>query len=153
MQITIMAVGKPLISELRDIARDYENRISQHAQIDWKYIAASPSKNPDICRTHESTSLQKELKPNDTVMLLDERGLQLRNDDLAHTLENLMGRQGRLVIVIGGAFGVNDEIRKRSHATIALSNLVFPHMLIRVILLEQLYRSFMILQGHPYHHV
>lgn len=84
--------------------------------------------------------------------MLDERGKQLTNQEFASTFERLVGAHGRLVVVIGGAFGVNDVLRNRASFVWSFSSLVFPHQLIRVMLLEQLYRTYMVLANHPYHH-
>ncbi len=152
MQITILAVGKETSAELRDLQKDYENRLQSQVSITWKLLPSSRALDPEQVRVQESKLLIAELKANDTVILLDERGTQQTNETFAETFERLAGRHGRMVIIIGGAFGVNDELRNRADFVWSLSDLVFPHQLVRVMLLEQLYRTYAVLNNHPYHH-
>ncbi len=152
MQITIMAVGKQLPPELHTSALEYEKRLQQHATINWKLLAPSQSKSVAKARAQESADILSRLQVNDSVILLDERGTQQNNEDFAKTFEKLSGVQGKIVVVIGGAFGVTDEVRDKASFVWSFSKLVFPHQLIRLMLLEQLYRTFMVQIGHPYHH-
>ena len=148
-----MAVGKQLPKELQTVAKEYEKRLQPHATITWKLIPASQSKNNIEVKSQESASILSQLMPSDSVLLLDERGSQQSNIEFAKTFERLSGTQGKVVIIIGGAFGVTDELRDRASFVWSFSELVFPHQLMRLMLLEQLYRTFMVQIGHPYHHV
>lgn len=151
MNIRIIIVGKRLGSELQAVADSYQKRLSPHANLDWHMLV--PSRLPDeAARNDESTRILAALKPNDIVILLDERGELMSNEAFADTYQTLASQHGQLVIVIGGAYGVSDELRQRAQLVWSLSPLVFPHELVRVILLEQLYRTYMVLQSHPYHH-
>lgn len=152
MQIVILAIGKESSKELRQLELDYEKRLRSHTAIEWKLLPASRLKEPEAIRRGESEQISRFLKPTDTVVLLDERGEQQTNEQFATTFGRLTGTQGRLIIIIGGAFGVTEEIRIRANFVWSLSKLVFPHQLIRVMLLEQIYRTFMVQQNHPYHH-
>lgn len=152
MQILIVAVGKESSSELAAIQDEYEKRLRPLANITWKLLPASRLSSPEQIRKDESEQLLDVFKPNDSIILLDERGQQQSNEKFAATFERLSGSQGRIVFVIGGAYGVNDTVRSRVAFVWSLSLLVFPHQLVRVMLLEQLYRTFMVQQNHPYHH-
>jgi 23S rRNA (pseudouridine1915-N3)-methyltransferase len=152
MRITIIAVGKALDSELAGLAQQYEKRLQPYAKIDWKLLPASEHSEQQLVRKTESASISGLLKPSDVVVLLDERGQQQTNQELALTFEKLAGAQGRLVLIIGGAYGVGEALRTRAQFVWSLSKLVFPHRLVRIMLLEQLYRTFMVQRGHPYHH-
>jgi 23S rRNA (pseudouridine1915-N3)-methyltransferase len=152
MQILIVAVGKESSQDLAVIQNEYERRLQPHADITWKLLPASRLSNPEQIRQDESEQLLQLFKSNDSIILLDERGQQQTNEKFAATFERLAGSQGRVVFVIGGAFGVNDAVRSRAAFVWSLSELVFPHQLVRVMLLEQLYRTFMVQQNHPYHH-
>ena len=77
----------------------------------------------------------------------------MTNNTLLATFEKHAGNQGRLVFVIGGAFGVDDSVRAKAHVIWSLSALVFPHQLVRVMLMEQLYRTIQLQANHPYHHI
>lgn len=153
MKITILTVGKPLTGSLKQLVQDYENRLSKYVQITWQLLPASQSRVAAICRDEESQAILRNLKSNATVVLLDERGEQYNNKTFADIFEQLAGNQGQLVFVIGGAYGVTEEVRLRAARAWSLSELVFPHQLVRLMLLEQLYRTTMLLNNHPYHHV
>lgn len=152
MQIHIIAVGKPTDGPLQELLQDYERRISRYAQVIWTVLSVSREQTEPQIRSEESGRIVAQLKPNDTVVLLDERGTEYTNEQLVAQLDKWQGSQGRLVIVIGGAFGVDEQLRQRAQAVWSLSKLVFPHEIVRLILVEQLYRSYMIKGGHPYHH-
>ncbi len=154
MQIYIIAVGKELTGPYKQLADEYQKRLAPSAQIAWQLLPAqSSNQSPELHRSQESVAILGCLKSSDSVVLLDERGAQESNEQFAQRFNRLAGQRGRLVFIIGGAFGVSDEVRQRADYTWSLSKLVFPHKLVRVLLLEQLYRTQMVLRGHPYHHV
>ena len=153
MTIRIIAVGKPLDKSLALAAADFEKRLLPQVKIEWQLIAPAAAGSDNECRDAESNKIMTRLKDNDQVVLLDERGQMPDNQTFATLYEGWMGRHGQLVFIIGGAFGVNQSLRKRANYVWSLSPLVFPHQLIRVVLVEQLYRTTTILAGHPYHHV
>lgn len=152
MQINIIAVGKESSPELKHLQTEYEKRLLPFASVSWKFIPASRATEPEQIRNQDSDQIMSQLKTNDTVVLLDERGHEQTNEQFAQTFEQLSGSQGRLVFVIGGAFGATNTVRERAQFVWSFSKLVFPHQLMRVMLLEQLYRTQMVLQNHPYHH-
>jgi 23S rRNA (pseudouridine1915-N3)-methyltransferase len=152
MQIVIIAIGKESSAELSKLQTIYEQRLQPHTKIVWKLLPASRAPDTEQVRAQDSNQIMAQLKSNDVVILLDERGEQMTNDQFATTFERLAGVQGRLVFVIGGAFGVTDTVRERAQFVWSLSKLVFPHQLVRVMLLEQVYRTFMVQKSHPYHH-
>ena len=93
------------------------------------------------------------LQPADKLILLDERGKNLYSPDLATLLQQYADQSTKnLVFLIGGAYGVSDAVKKRADFYWSLSNLVFPHMLVRLILAEQLYRACTIMRNEKYHH-
>jgi 23S rRNA (pseudouridine1915-N3)-methyltransferase len=101
----------------------------------------------------EGAAIHKKLKEGDFVVLLDERGKDIDTPGLAKLLDlHLSNGTKRLVFIIGGAFGVSEEIKSCANATFKLSSLTFPHMLVRLLLVEQLYRAQSILTGGKYHH-
>ncbi len=153
MKIRIIAVGKQLDAPLASVQQDFQKRLLPQVQIEWQLISPSSLDTPDMCRDAESVKISAKFKDTDTVVLLDERGQMTDNQTFAKLYEGWAGQQGQLVFVIGGAFGVNQALRTRAQYVWSLSPLVFPHQLIRVLLVEQLYRTTAILAGHPYHHV
>lgn len=152
MNILLIAVGKDSTPAILELQQAYEKRLKPYVSIEWKIFPQSRYTEPLQVRDDESTVLLDALKPNDTVILLDERGTQQTNEEFAKTYERLSGSHGRLVFIIGGAFGVNEALRSRASFIWSLSSLVFPHQLVRIILLEQIYRTYMVLNNHPYHH-
>jgi len=98
--------------------------------------------------------LLKSLDPVDYVVLLDERGKMLSSPELAAVIEQrAINGAKKIHFVIGGAFGVNDAVRKRADLVWQLSKLVFPHQLVRLMLAEQVYRASTIIRGEKYHHI
>jgi 23S rRNA (pseudouridine1915-N3)-methyltransferase len=146
MKILCISVGKKHDSEYAGAISNFETRLKPYCDFSWHLI---PTSDVDT----ESSVILKTIGADDIVVLLDERGISVNNQKLASYLEELQNRSTkRLVIVIGGAYGVNAAVRNRAQAVLSLSKLVFPHQLVRLILVEQLYRSYSILAGSNYHH-
>lgn len=152
MQLRIIAIGKPLDRALQSVQEEYEQRLLPHIKVEWQLLPPAPDKQVVLCRDAESNKIMQQLKTSDTVILLDERGQLPDNEQFAERFTEWVGRHGRLVFVIGGAYGVNAALRARADFVWSLSPLVFPHRLVRIILVEQLYRTQAVLSGHPYHH-
>lgn len=152
MQILILSVGKRPERAIQELISDYEKRLFREYQVQWQYLTSSGSNERAQAQHEESEQILKQLTSSDQVVLLDERGEQKDNQAFAQVFERLAGTHGRLVFVIGGAYGVNDSVRERANFVWSLSKLVFPHRLIRLVLIEQLYRTVMVTKGHPYHH-
>lgn len=146
MKILIICVGKKHDALLSPSIEHYEGRLKHFVRVEWQIIPSS-----DI--GSESSSICDKLKPNDKVVLLDEDGKSVDNVGLAQVIEQTQNNAvDRLVLIIGGAYGVNDDVKSRADYIFSLSKLVFPHQLVRLILVEQLYRSYSILSGSKYHH-
>lgn len=145
MKISIICVGKAHDADLRASIADYESRLNRFTKVSWQFIPAS-----DI-----DTESQKIHKASDGTyrVLLDERGDELSNSELLTKLEDWQNNAVQNVsFIIGGAFGVNEALRDQVDFTWSLSKLVFPHQLVRLILLEQLYRTYDTFGGGKYHH-
>lgn len=146
MKLLIISPGKAHALEYRDAIAEYEKRLSTALPVEWAF--PSPSD-----KDTEGAAILKLLKPEDAVILLDERGKDIDSPGLATLLDTFLNEgTKRLVIIIGGAFGVSDEVMKCADRTLKLSSLVFPHMLVRLIVVEQLYRAWSIRTGGKYHH-
>lgn len=146
MKITVITVGKKHDKDLVVAIDKYQKRLKKFCDFSWVYI---PTSNID----NESSMIERQLKSDDYVILLDETGEQVDNNQLAEKLEFLQNSSiKQLVFIIGGAYGVNYSLMGRSNITVSFSKLVFPHQLMRLILVEQLYRSYSILAGTDYHH-
>jgi 23S rRNA (pseudouridine1915-N3)-methyltransferase len=109
--------------------------------------------NVERTRKHEEELILKKLLPGHYLVLLDERGKALNSVQWSQQFGQFMVQGVKtLVILIGGAYGVTDVVRRKATQCWSLSNLVFPHQMVRLIVAEQIYRSFSILNNSPYHH-
>lgn len=151
MKQLLVSVGKKHDPLLTGAIDDFTDRLNRVFPTEWLLLAPSGADEP-TARRIESTSVIAKLDSNDFVVLLDERGSQVTSQALAAKYQAWQGLGKRLVFVIGGAYGVSDELHQRADYVWSLSQEVFPHQIVRLLLAEQLYRSQMIIQGHPYHH-
>jgi 23S rRNA (pseudouridine1915-N3)-methyltransferase len=149
--ITVIAVGKKHEPWVADGIERYSKRLQGPWKIDWVLLPHS-SLEGLRARQDESERILLKLDPHDVVILLDERGKEFDSPALSGQFQALMSSGRRVVCIIGGAYGVNDELMARADLTWSLSPLVFPHQLVRLILAEQLYRAQCIATNHPYHH-
>ncbi|MDE1975266.1 MAG: 23S rRNA (pseudouridine(1915)-N(3))-methyltransferase RlmH [Patescibacteria group bacterium] len=146
MNVTIISPGRKHDPETAALIAEYEKRLRDRFDISWHFP------RPDSIDS-ESASIARLLSKKDFVILLDEHGKDLTSVEFADVLALVQNRSPkRLVFIIGGAYGVGEDIKKRANATISLSSLTFPHMLVRLILTEQLYRASEIMRGGKYHH-
>jgi len=155
MKITILAIGKKHDPRLADAIEDYSKRLSHYTTINWLVVEAKITSSmsvPEIISA-ESDALLMRVQPGSVTVLLDEHGTMLGSDKLADKLQGYMNSSVKeLVFIIGGAFGVSEQLKDSVNFTWSLSGLVFPHQIVRLILAEQLYRAHTILAGEKYHH-
>lgn len=152
MSITVIAVGKKHESWVREGIDRYAARLRKPYDLSWTLIPHS-AKQETAAREEESGRILQSIRPADHVLVLDERGSMLSSPGLAKRLQRQFDTGIPVVCVIGGAYGVNEELRSRANTVWSLSDLVFPHQLVRLILTEQVYRAQEISAGRPYHHV
>lgn len=146
MRLTLLCVGKARTQHLEPAISEYVTRLSRWAELG---IVVVPSSTLET----ESAKLLARTSSDNVVILLDERGTQWSTPELAQKIEMLQNRSVKSVVfIIGGAFGVNDELIQRADHTWGLSRLVFPHEMVRMIVAEQLYRAYDLLSGGKYHH-
>lgn len=147
----LLSVGKRHDPALSGAIDEFTQRLTREVVTSWQLV--KPSGGDEVtARRLESTAVLAALKPDDYVVLLDERGEQYNSVELAHEYEKWLHQPGRIVFIIGGSYGVDERLHTRADTVWALSKLVFPHQVVRVILVEQLYRAHMITKNHPYHH-
>lgn len=153
MKIVIISIGKKHDAEIGAAINAYTERLNRAISTVWELINPS-GYDEQKARTQETADVLLKIKSSDIVWLLDERGKQLTSPALAAQI-NVLQYQGvqRLIFVIGGAYGVSDELRNRANFVWSLSELVFPHQIVRLLLTEQLYRATEINRGSGYHHV
>lgn len=151
MALTILAVGKKHEDWVADGIERYQKRLRAPFTVEWVLLPHSRF-DGDKARQEESQAILNRVKPNDSIILLDERGKSLNSPALTNELQRRLNNSENVVIVIGGAYGVTDELHNRAQFVWSLSPLVFPHQLVRLILAEQLYRAQQISAGGAYHH-
>jgi len=151
MSLYILAVGKKHESWVLEGIDRYQKRLKALFLPEWILMAHS-SYDGVRARQDESERILGRLAAYDFIVLLDERGKTLDSPAFAGMLEAQLDRSQKVLIVIGGAFGVTPELRERADLVWSLSPLVFPHQLVRLVLTEQLYRAQQITTGGSYHH-
>ena len=153
MKISIWSVGKSHDAYIKEGVELFTKRIGHYYPIDWQLIVPSKLTEPSQIKKAEAASILKALATMDVLVLLDEKGKMLSSPGLANLIQQKANQSAqRIVFLIGGAYGVDDEIKSRSNFTWSISELVFPHMLVRLILAEQIYRACSILANEKYHH-
>ena len=153
MKISICSVGKANESYIKEGVDQFTKRIGHYYPIDWSLIPPSKLTEPAQIKKAEAESIQKALAKTDVLILLDEKGKMLDSPGLAKLIQQKANQSAqRIVFLIGGAFGVDETITQRADFCWSLSPLVFPHMLVRLILAEQVYRACSILANEKYHH-
>jgi 23S rRNA (pseudouridine1915-N3)-methyltransferase len=149
MKIIILAVGKEKDFSAYEVVVEYSKRIEHYVPIEWMYVPASQVDE----ETKRIIKILDMYEHGSCVVTLDEKGKQYTSVDFSDFIQDRMNEGLKtLFFIIGGSYGLNDEVRARARQTIALSQLTFPHQLVRLILAEQLYRACTILKGEKYHH-
>ena len=151
MSIRIIAVGKKHESWVVDGIERYQKRLKQPFLLEWILLPHS-AREGSQARREESERIRARLHDTDYVVLLDETGSNVDTPTLSTLLSSQFNNSKQVVMVIGGAYGVDTTLHARANMTWSLSRLVFPHQLVRLILTEQLYRAQEIAAGNPYHH-
>ena len=152
MKLRVVWVGKNRDPWVKEVVADYAGRIRRYAPLELSEARDEKGAEAEVMRRRECERLEKLVPPGATLVLLDERGEQMDSPALAAYI----GKQrdsgnGEMVFAIGGAYGFSEEFRRRGRL-LALSKMTFTHQMVRVFLLEQVYRAFSILNNEPYHH-
>lgn len=160
LNIKIMCVGKIREKSLKELLDEYEKRISKYAKLEIIELDddkipqnASPAIEEQV-KISESNKLMEKIKkfPNANVILLDLKGKQYSSEEFAEKIDSIQTYSSSTIIfVIGGSLGMSQELLNLSNDKICFSKMTFPHQLIRVFLLEQIFRAFKILNNETYH--
>ena len=156
MKIQFWSIGKANEAYVKQGVEDFTKRISNYFKVEWNIIPvpknAGMLSEMDL-KKRESDLVLQWLDKDDYLVVLDERGKQINCEALADFLQARANESTKkMVFLIGGAFGVADSVLKRANYKWSLSQLVFPHQLVRLILAEQVYRACTILKNEKYHH-
>ena len=158
MKITVITVGKIKEKYLKDAIAEYTKRLSKYCKLE--IVEVADEKTPDhasevvenAIRAKEAERILKYVKDDAYIITLEIQGKQLTSEELADKIDKL-GVQGtsHIIFIIGGSIGLGEEVLEKSNYALSFSKMTFPHQLMRVILLEQIYRSYRIISGEPYH--
>ena len=158
MKITIIAVGKIKEKYLKDAITEYSKRLGRYCRLE--IIEVADEKTPDhasenmedAIREKEAERIGKYIKEDAYLVTLEIQGRQLTSEEFADKIEKLgVSGIGHMIFIIGGSIGLGKSILLKSDYALSFSKMTFPHQLMRVILLEQIYRSYRIINGEPYH--
>lgn len=158
MKITIITVGKLKEKYLKDAIAEYSKRLSKYCKLE--IVEVADEKTPenasevveDAIRSKEAERILKYVKEDAFVITLEIAGKQLTSEEFADKIEQLGVRgTSHIIFIIGGSIGLGKEVLAKSDFALSFSKMTFPHQLMRVILLEQVYRSYRIISGEPYH--
>ena len=156
MKINFWTIGKEHESFVKEGIEMFTKRIANYYPVEWTIIPTpknAGSMEPSILKIKEGEILVNLIRKDDFVILLDERGKSYTSETFSKFLEQRTVESTKnLIFIIGGAFGVSDVITKRANAQWSLSQLVFPHQLVRLILAEQVYRACSIIKNEKYNH-
>lgn len=158
LHIDIICVGKLKETYLKDACSEYLKRLSKYCNI--KVIELPDEKLPDklndslsnIIKEKESSSIFSHIKKDSYVIALDLNGKNYTSDDFSKKIENISIINSNITFLIGGSLGMNKKLLNSSNELICFSKMTFPHQLIRIFLLEQLFRAFKISNHENYHH-
>lgn len=158
MKITILTVGKVKEKFYRQAIEEFEKRLSRYCKLE--IIEVQDEKTPDRAseteerqiKEKEGQRLSKYIKEDAWVCALAIDGKMLDSVELSEKIEKMgIGGTSHIIFVIGGSLGLANEVLNRADFKLSFSKMTFPHQLMRVILLEQIYRAYRIMQGEPYH--
>lgn len=151
MKFLFLFGGGKADEDAQHLLDSYRIKISRTNDVEERIITGK-GKTPNELRDGESTAILIAIKPTDFVIIFDERGKKMSSEKFAELLERAEQDGKRVVVVVGGAYGMNDELRNRAQQVVAFSDMIFPHDLARIMSLEQVYRGLAIRKGSPYHH-
>lgn len=158
MRVTVITVGKLKEKYLKDAVNEYEKRLSRYCTFqiievaDEKTIDDPSATESMLIKDKEANRILKYIKDDMYVITLEIEGKQLSSEEMALQIEQLQIKgQSHVCFIIGGSLGLHDDVCKRSNYHLSFSKMTFPHQLMRVILVEQIYRVFRIIHHEPYH--
>ncbi len=156
MRITLLLIGATDKKYLIEGIEDYQKRLIHYLPFEIRVIADIKNNrhlSVDQQKDREGKALLDQISPGDELVLLDSEGAEFSSPGLANWIEKRMLAGSRQVtFVVGGPYGFSEAVYKRADSRMSLSRLTFPHQLVRLLFVEQLYRAMTIIKGEPYHH-
>ena len=157
MKVTLICVGKVKEKFYRDAIKEYEKRLGAYIKLNTIEISDEKVKVENdseiaLAMEKEGNNILSKIKDNQYVITLEILGKNLSSEEFALKIDNLMlTGKSDIALVIGGSYGLSDSVKKRSDFTLSFSRMTFPHQMMRVVLLEQVYRAYRIITGASYH--
>lgn len=149
--IKIICIGKIKERYMLDAINDYLKRLTKYTKIEIIELNNYVSDNVDEVLSHEKDLMLKYIKDKDYLITLEIEGKQLTSIELSQMINNTLMYNSNVTFIIGGSYGMHDDIKKISNYALSFSKMTFPHQLFRLILLEQIYRAFKIINNETYH--
>jgi 23S rRNA (pseudouridine1915-N3)-methyltransferase len=150
--IKIISIGSQPSKEINHLIKSYSHKVSAYSKIEWINLQLkSKDKNIKIKKELESQNILSKIDSNAFVISLDEKGQTFSSVEMSQQLEKIMLNHSNINFIIGGADGLDQAILDKSNMVMSLSNLTLPHQLVKVFLIEQIYRSYSIINNLPYH--
>ena len=149
--IKIICVGKIKEKFFKEAINEYSKRLTKYTKLEIIEVDDINSDDINQILSKERDLILKHLNQKDYVITLEIEGKEFTSPDLAQKLDNIFTINSNITFIIGGSYGLHNDIKDKSNLKLSFSKLTFPHQLFRVILLEQIYRSFKILNNESYH--
>jgi len=149
--IKIICVGKIKEKYLKAAIEEYSKRLSKYTKLEIIELSDITNLNTNDILKKEGNNILSYIKEKDYVIALDIDGIKMDSVIFATKLSNTFITNSNIIFLIGGSYGLSDEVKNRSNLRLSFSNFTFPHQLFRVILLEQIYRAFKIINNEEYH--
>jgi 23S rRNA (pseudouridine1915-N3)-methyltransferase len=149
--IRILCVGKIKERFFREAIDEYLKRLTKYTKIEIIEVSDEKDSSKKVILNKEKELLNKYINSKDYIVTLEIEGKQISSEELAEKLETTLMSNSNITFIIGGSYGLHDDIKKISDYKLSFSKMTFPHQLFRIILLEQIYRSFRIINNETYH--
>lgn len=149
--IKIICIGKLKEKYLKEAVEEYTKRITKYSKIEIIELQDYDYDNEEINKTKEKEQIIKHISNKDYIITLEIDGNMLTSKDFASKIDNALISNSNITFIIGGSYGLSDEIKSLSNYALSFSKMTFPHQLFRVVLLEQIYRAFKINKNESYH--
>ena len=157
MKVTLICVGKVKEKFYRDAIKEYEKRLGAYIKLNTIEISDEKVKVENdseiaLAMEKEGNNILSKIKDNQYVITLEILGKNLSSEEFSSKIDNLMlTGKSDIALVIGGSYGLSDNVKKRSDFALSFSRMTFPHQMMRVVLIEQVYRAYRIITGASYH--
>ena len=149
--IKIITVGQIKEKYLQDAIKEYKKRLSKYTKLEIIELNDEKDNDIKVCLQKEKVSILNHIKEKDNIIILDIEGKEYTSLEFSNFLEKELTINSNITFLIGSSNGLDEEIKKLTNKKISFSRLTFPHQLFRIILLEQIYRSFKIINNETYH--